>query len=372
MTGPRYLRQQLNAHLSHLRREVGGQPLELRGEELRRLSIEDFDFEAAIMSGNRMIGCSFAGSRFRGARLSATKFVRCDLSGCDFSGANLQGISIQASDLSFARLAGAGQAPRFEVGIDGKVAVAAAEAPDMPAVTDFSDSDLSFANLSGAQLAGATCRNVNLEGAVLADADLTGADLRGANLRGAKMIRAKLDGADLEGAVFALDAATRRALGDNPQFQRFVRAHDELMVQLDAHKTWVDSNGKTGQAAHFRGQVIAGVDFGRRRLAAVDFSGVTLRACKFVGCELAAANLTGAVVSFCDFDGADARGAILDNADFRFCSFGETDFGELELRGGRLKIAASVNGTHFAHCNLRAARLTHDQLRLPVFLHCQR
>jgi uncharacterized protein YjbI with pentapeptide repeats len=66
------------------------------------------------------------------------------------------------------------------------------------------------------------------------------------------------------------------------------------------------------------------------------------------------------------------RGAGLGPANFRFCDFENVDFGELDIRDGRVRIRADLNGALFHGCNLAGAKLRDEQMRQAEFRQCSR
>ena len=105
------------------------------------------------------------------------------------------------------------------------------------------------------------------------------------------------------------------------------------------------------------------MDLSGRVLAAVDFTGAKIMGCKFDKAMLSAGRFNNTKISYSSFAGADLRAAILNGADIRYCEFPGADFSELDLREGRLRIRAEVNGAVFVGCNLKSAKLHDTQIR---------
>jgi hypothetical protein len=82
---------------------------------------------------------------------------------------------------------------------------------------------------------------------------------------------------------------------------------EKLKEMLVDHKKWLDSKGKIGSLANFRGANFRGANF-----EDADFRGADFR-----DADLRYANLRDADLGCANFRGANFGGAILENADFR-------------------------------------------------------
>jgi uncharacterized protein YjbI with pentapeptide repeats len=345
-------------------KDGSGARLKLIQNTFSRLVIDGFRFDHAEISDCRFGQCNLPNSRFQFADLSDSVFIYCNLTGCDFSSAKLTHISILHSDVRAAIFNNAYVVPPV-VQYDENGLIRNDQRPPKPnrVATDFSGSNFRGADLSGAVLTGSSFVDANFQDANLIDADFTGADLSEAVFTGTALHRAKLKGAKLDGAIFPTEPEAVEALGHLPAFRRFLEARGALDEKLAMHAAWVESEGRAGRQADFSGVLISGVDFSNRLIGAIDFTDCVLKACRFNGANLAAARLERARLSYCDFSEADMRGCYASKTEFRFCNFDKADFSELAIRGGRLRIAADVNGAQFTNCDLRGTILSADQIR---------
>ncbi len=350
-----------------------GARLKLVQNTFSRLVIDGFRFDHAEIVDCRFGQCNLPNSRFQYADLSNSIFIYCSLTGCDFSRTKLTNISILHSDVRAAIFNNAYVVPPVvQYDENGLIRTDLRPPKANRTATDFSGSNFGGADLSGAVLTGSSFVDANFQDANLIDADFTGADLSDAVFTGTALHRAKLTGAKLDGAIFPTDPESVEALGHLPAFRRFMETRGALDEQLAAHVAWIDSEGRAGRQADFSGVVITGVDFSNRLIGAIDFSDCVLKACRFNGANLAAARLERARLSYCDFSDADMRGCYASKAEFRFCTFDKADFSELPIRGGRLKIAADVNGAQFTNCDLSGTILSADQIRQAEIVRCNR
>lgn len=138
--------------------EAAGEPLDLRGLELREADLRGIDLSRADL---------------RGADLQGTDLGEAVLFGADLEGAILHSARLEGAELTGARLRGA----------------------------DLRETKAARAGFGGADLRDARLAQAALRGATLTNADLRGADLRNADLAGARLREAKLDGADLTAAA---------------------------------------------------------------------------------------------------------------------------------------------------------------------------
>ena len=341
-----------------------GARLKLNQSTFSRLVIDGFRFDHAEIIDCRFGQCNLPNSRFQYADLSDSIFIYCNVTRCDFSHAKLTNISILHSDVRAAIFNNAYVVPPVvQYDENGLIRHDLRPPKANRSATDFSGSNFRGADLSGAVLTGSSFVDVNFQDAILIDTDFTGADLSDAVFTGTALHRAKLTGAKLDGAIFPTDPESVAALGHIPAFRRFMEARGALDEQLAMHVKWIESEGRDGRQADFSGVVITGVDFSNRLIGAIDLTDCVLKACRFNGANLAAARLDRAKVSYCDFSDADMRGCYASKSEFRFCNFDKADFSELAIRGGRLRIAADINGAQFTNCDLRGTLLSADQIR---------
>jgi len=369
------IRHRFADHVKWLARKNGRQ-LSLRGQKVRLIVAEGFNFSNAILIGAEISYCGFQGADFHNAHLSSATFSHCNLIKANFEGARLTGTRFIHSDAALIRMKGAIAAKALaHFDLDGHVIMDPTKVPEKaPALlvsdlsgSNFAGADLAGAQLKGAKLAGASFANANLAGANLEDAILDGAVLTGANLEGVR-----LEGAKLSGAVFSRDAKTRKWVGHLPAYKAFEAEQDEVAAILAAHSRWADTEGAEGQKALWSGRQLAGIDFSRRNLAAADFRGCWLNACSFEGATLAAGQFDGARISFCNMAETDLRGASLETVQISFSNLKGAHLGELALAGRQRKIAANLNGASFFNCDLAGAAISDDQIRSADFRACRR
>ena len=152
------LREALRLHSMWLRREPGGERLEVHDADLRGASLRGAD-----MRGAHIYSADLSGADMSRARLGRARLVGVRLEGAALSYVSAQSIVLRGCDLRAA--------------------------------------NVSHADMRGADLSGACMSDVHGACAILSSARLRGADLSGANLRGARLYRADMRCARLRGAT---------------------------------------------------------------------------------------------------------------------------------------------------------------------------
>jgi uncharacterized protein YjbI with pentapeptide repeats len=124
-------------------------------------------------------------------------------------------------------------------------------------------------------------------------------------------------------------------------------AKDKLKAILHAHKLWLDSGGKEGQAADLKG---------------ANLKGAVLVSCNLQEANLQEANLYGAYLKNASLKSANLAGANLRGANLRWVNLGQADLGAANLVRADLKDAILTN-TNLKGANLKMADgLTQKQI----------
>ena len=141
---------------------------------------------------------------------------------------------------------------------------------------------------------------------------------------------------------------------------------------LQAHASWVKSEGKEGKQADLYGANLSEANFYKANLSDAwlsyanlsgawlrdaNLSGATLIKANLSGAKLFDANLSGARLSYANLSGAgliraNLRGTELDHADLRGAKLEATDL------GGATLIKANLSGADLWKANLNGAKLT--------------
>jgi uncharacterized protein YjbI with pentapeptide repeats len=344
-----------------------GMALVLNHERFHHLIGEQLFLERAHIEDCHFSFSNLARTSFRGASLTKTRFTRCNLAGCDFRGASLRHVRVVDSEAQGAQFGGifSRDLPRVPLSLQSD--------PDQNlhgwAVTDFSGCDFSGSDLTGAGFRGAMVRGANFTGANLENADFSDADLSDACLSHVRLSGAKFERTALEGAGFSLDDETRAKFGDNKAFSDFEAESQGIGTLIDDHQIWVESKGRSGAQASFKGRRLMGIDLGGRMLGALDASNARILGVNFDRAVLASADLRSSRIEFSSFCGADLRGIGLANALLINCNFQGANFGGLAMAEGGT-VATDWAGTIFVRCDFTGAAIQGDASKLASFRDC--
>jgi uncharacterized protein YjbI with pentapeptide repeats len=146
---------------------------------------------------------------------------------------------------------------------------------------------------------------------------------------------------------------------------------DELLAIVQQHQEWVDSGGREGRRATFRGEYFRGADFSGLMLAEASFRSANLSATKFRGANLERADFVESNLSAADFTHASLSRATFQRAqlaqtDFSMVSAQETDFSAVDAVGAIFQRAqlewaifrdAQLGGADFKQANLSKSNL---------------
>lgn len=121
----------------------------------------------------------------------------------------------------------------------------------------------------------------------------------------------------------------------------------QLATVLDAHRTWIESDGREGQRADFTRIDLDGAELARANLQGADLSGAKLRRADLRGAILADADLAGANAQGAELPRANLRGALLARANFRDANLAEAD-----LTDSQGLLAGQLGGANLAACKL--------------------
>jgi uncharacterized protein YjbI with pentapeptide repeats len=204
-----------------------GQPLDLKGADLRGCALRDMDLgEADLRDADLreadLRGADLSEARLRGDTYFEPEFGEPRLTDAVFDG-RTRWPSPYAFDFRMCGAVGPGAILR------GRDLSEAAWLPAQLSAADLSDAKLAGIALRGGDMVGARFCRADLHGATLAGmdlrfadfreanlrrADFTGSDLRGADLRGAWLGFCSFDGANLDGARF--DPGMPAAIAPSP------------------------------------------------------------------------------------------------------------------------------------------------------------
>jgi uncharacterized protein YjbI with pentapeptide repeats len=216
---------------------------------------------------------------------------------------------------------------------------------------DFSRAILRHCDLSGARLAGSNFSEANLERAILENCDLARANLRDAVLVGVRRKDTALLDADMRGAL--TDARAGKAVED---------LSETIEETLNAHRLWVETNGREGQPADLSDVDLRSITvLQRANLNAVLAPRAILYGLDLSGAQLQGAQLDGADLRFACLKNANMRGINLKGAKLANADLRDADLGPLWLPGDQL-LRASLE-----HADARYADFRGTELRLAIF-----
>lgn len=139
-----------------------------------------------------------------------------------------------------------------------------------------------------------------------------------------------------------------------------VQIPNDILLSLDAHKRWLESDRKEGAAADLTGKDLRFVDFAGMDLSGIRLDGANLERaslahCKFLDASLQRTNLSLADIAGTDFSGATLTGANLsDTAEV-------LSFEKAILDGANLQ-RVKYSGCHFRGASLQSAEFRHATL----------
>ncbi len=120
---------------------------------------------------------------------------------------------------------------------------------------------------------------------------------------------------------------------------------------LDAHQTWLDTNGQDGEKARFEGADLSGAD-----LAGANLVNASLR-----GANLTDSDCSGAQMTSAEMRRANLSGAQLTGADLSYATLRHVNLTLADLSGASL-VGADLAGATFAKANVKQADLTSASL----------
>jgi DNA-binding NarL/FixJ family response regulator len=125
----------------------------------------------------------------------------------------------------------------------------------------------------------------------------------------------------------------------------------DIPAILDAHQTWLDSNGQDGEKARLEGADLTGAD-----LAGANLANASLRGANLSDSDCSGASLTSAELRRVNFSGAQLAGADLSYAAMRHANL------TLANMSGAILVGADLAGAQFAKANVKQADLTRASL----------
>ncbi len=140
---------------------------------------------------------------------------------------------------------------------------------------------------------------------------------------------------------------------EEPQEQASDRApmpDEELQKILEAHRMWVESEGKDGERADLLGANLQEADLFGANLQKADLLGANLQGADLRGANLQEADLFGAKLQEADLRGASLQGAYLreaklQGADLFGANLQEADLGFANLQGAYLREAEGLTAS---------------------------
>ncbi|MGB8364780.1 MAG: pentapeptide repeat-containing protein [Rhizomicrobium sp.] len=300
----------------------GGQFTRLKGANLDGLNLANRNLKEVDFSATSLVKAILCGSNLARASLYCADLRGCDLRNANLTGADMRGASFKDANLSFAVLDGADlrAGMMMYVASDGNASIMDRGDLSKDATGPAGRVDFSNCSMKSAQFGNAKLDNAKFDGALLDGASFRGARLRNASFRGAVLM-----GVNLNDLGVPPEALKDCVLDVSPQA---LAKSADLKAKLDAHHTWISSNGKQGASAVLDGEDLRPLqkEFSGRCLIGLSARNASAIGVSFAGCQLQGAK----------FDGADLRDA---------------DFSKADLSG------ASLKGTRLAHAKFEKARL---------------
>ncbi len=112
---------------------------------------------------------------------------------------------------------------------------------------------------------------------------------------------------------------------------------EKLREILEAHRKWVESEGKEGQEANLRGANLRGANLSGAYLIKADLPGADLSGANLSGAYLFKADLTGAKLPGAKLPGASLQGANLGAAHLQGANLGGANLQKANLGGANLQ-----------------------------------
>ena len=332
--GPTLAQAELNLILtSHERYATsrGGNRARLKGANLNNLNLANRNLTGADFSGASLVRANLFGSNLTRASLYCADLRGCNLKNTKLIDADLRGASFKGAKLSYAMLDHA----------DLRAAMMMYAGPDGMTIVDRGDL---FKNADG-EATGVDFSNCSMKSVSFGHAKLDRANFNGALLTGAKFAGAKLTNASFRGAV--LTGINLRELDVPPETlvdcvldvtaQGIANAAG-LLARLEAHYTWVASEGKQGASAVLDGEDLRplGKQFAGRSLIGLSARQTVAIGVDFAGCQLQGAKFDGADLRDADFTGADLSGVSMKGAKLGHTKFDEAKLHNLRLLSGKI------------------------------------
>lgn len=150
---------------------------------------------------------------------------------------------------------------------------------------------------------------------------------------------------------------------------------------LDAHRQWLDSDGRKGRRLDLKRAILKGIDLRGANLRKADFTWADLSDANLSGADLSGAELTLAMLHDANLSESDLRaaslgGASLFAADLRLARLTDINLNGADLRGANLSEAqlndaslglAKLSEADFSGANLRGAGFADSDVRRATF-----
>lgn len=318
------------AHEAYLRGDRSGTRAALLSRYMRRVDLSNRNLAKADFSGSSLCGASMKFVNLSNANLYCCELLNIDGRFANFEYADMRGVTLNGSNLTRAKLDHA----------DFRSGRLLKSGGERQAVVDRNGSatgvDFSYCSLSG----------TTFEGADLNGANFTGAIISGTKFAGARMANVVLTNAIITDVNLSEMNVVPEALKGCvlPPPREAIAAVKQIIFQLNAHKTWVETDARLGTCA-----VLDGVDLrplaaiiGKFKLTAICARGVIAAGVDFSCTELQGANFENADLRGANFEGADLRGVRLKGAQLHHAKFHGADFRPLPLKHGGI-LASDVS-----------------------------
>lgn len=305
----------------------------LDGLNLANRNLSEADFSGASLVNATLYGSNLTRSNFycadlRGSNLRCANLSHADLRGASFRGASLSSAMLDNADLRAA------------------VMMFVRPGGDRVMVMDHSKGAKDTGQTLGVDFSNCSMKNISLGNAKLNGANFSGAILHGANFKGAQLPNVNLDGAILTGVsmsdLMVPPAALKGCITDvSPES---IERATTLKAKIDAHRLWIGSDGKRGEAANLDGEDLRPLlqFFAKLPLTALSARNANAIGVNFSGCQLQAARFDGADLRDADFADADLRGASFAGAKLSHARFDRADMTALVLANGN-KLAPNLS-----------------------------